>query len=79
MHTTGFELTQAPAWQESLCVQALPSAQDVPSASGEPEQTPAWQVPAWVHVPPPPHGVPLVFDGFEQTPVAVSQTPGTWH
>jgi hypothetical protein len=79
VHTTGFEPMQAPAEHESLCVQALPSEHDVPSANGEPEQTPAWHVPSWVHVAPPPHAVPLAFDGFEQTPVAVSQTPARWH
>src|SRR5262249_28124207 len=44
---TGFVPTQAPAWQESLCVQALPSLQLVPSAFAGFEQTPvvASQVP----------------------------------
>ena len=31
---------QAPAWQESLWVQALPSLQDVPSGAAGFEQTP---------------------------------------
>jgi hypothetical protein len=40
-----------PAWQESDCVQALPSPQVVPSAIA----------------------------GLVQPPVALSQTPATWH
>jgi len=31
VHTTGFVPTQAPAWQVSLCVHALPSLQGAPS------------------------------------------------
>src|SRR5437773_230846 len=38
--TTGLEPVQAPAWQVSLCVQALPSLQDTPSEAAGFEQTP---------------------------------------
>src|SRR2546425_1172573 len=38
MQTTGFEPVQTPAWQVSVCVQALPSLQAVPSAAGGFEQ-----------------------------------------
>src|SRR5207248_1128480 len=31
VHATGFVPTQAPAWQVSVCVQALPSSQGAPS------------------------------------------------
>jgi hypothetical protein len=37
---TGFEPAQAPAWQVSLCVQALPSLHDAPSAFAGFEHTP---------------------------------------
>src|SRR2546428_10478603 len=32
VHTTGFPPTQAPAWQVSVCVQALPSLHGAPSS-----------------------------------------------
>jgi hypothetical protein len=51
VHVTGLLPTQAPAWQVSVWVQALPSPQLVPSGVG----------------------------GLEHAPVAVSQTPLTWH
>jgi len=49
--TTGFAPTQAPAWQVSLCVQALPSVQVVPSGLLGFEQVPfaGSQVPASWH------------------------------
>src|SRR5438034_410317 len=47
VHTTGFPPTQAPAWQVSVCVQALPSSQGVPSSCGGSEQVPV----AGLHVP----------------------------
>src|SRR5438034_116185 len=34
VHTTGLPPTQVPFWQESVCVQALPSLQAVPLAFG---------------------------------------------
>jgi hypothetical protein len=45
---TGFEPTHAPAWQLSICVQALPSLHAVPFAALGFEQTPVdgSQVPA---------------------------------
>ena len=45
---TGFEPVQAPAWQVSVCVQALPSLQELPSALAGLEQRPVAesQVPA---------------------------------
>ena len=48
VQTTGFVPTQAPAWQESLWVQALPSLQVEPSALFGLEQVPlaGSQVPA---------------------------------
>src|SRR5207249_3528696 len=57
VHTTGFAPTQAPAWQASVRVQALPSSQPLPSGLAgllqPPEaglQTPAvWHWPAAVH------------------------------
>jgi hypothetical protein len=51
VHTTGFEPTQAPAWQASVCVQAVPSLQEVPSAAAGFEQAPfaESQVPATWH------------------------------
>jgi hypothetical protein len=33
-HTTGFPPVQTPAWQESVCVQGLPSSQALPSVAG---------------------------------------------
>jgi hypothetical protein len=42
-------------------------------------QTPAWQVSVCVQAFPSLHAVPLGALGFEQTPVAVLQTPATWH
>src|SRR2546430_123368 len=47
-HVTGFAPVQAPAWQVSVCVQASPSWQAVPSAAGGFEQAPVagLQVPA---------------------------------
>src|SRR5262249_4375237 len=50
-HGTGSLARQAPAWQESLWVQALPSLQLVPSAFAGLEQTPvvASQVPTSWH------------------------------
>jgi hypothetical protein len=50
--TTGFEPVHTPLWHESLCVQALPSLQDVPSLAFGFEQTP---VPG-LHVPATWHG-----------------------
>src|SRR5262249_56620662 len=51
VQVAGFAPTQAPAWQESLCVQAFPSLQLVPSAFAGFEQTPvvASQVPTSWH------------------------------
>jgi hypothetical protein len=51
VHTTGFDPVQTPAWQVSVCVQALPSLQAVPLAAGGLEQTPVegLQVPATWH------------------------------
>src|SRR5438067_2534753 len=51
VQTTGFVPTQAPAWQESLWVQALPSVQVLPSALLGLEQVPVAvsQVPASWH------------------------------
>src|SRR5205809_6853843 len=40
VHTTGLAPTQAPAWQVSVCVQALPSSQGAPSALAGLLQTP---------------------------------------
>jgi hypothetical protein len=40
LHVTGLAPTHVPAWQLSLCVQALPSEQLVPSVLGGFEQTP---------------------------------------
>ena len=50
---TGVPGAHAPAWQASLCVQALPSSQVVPSGFGETEQVPVagLQTPALVHAP----------------------------
>jgi hypothetical protein len=45
----------------------------------EPTQTPAWQLSACVHALPSVQLEPFAFGGFEQTPVAVSQTPASWH
>src|SRR5438094_575294 len=47
VHTTGLAPTQAPASQVSVCVQALPSSQRVPSSCGGSEQVPV----AGLHVP----------------------------
>jgi len=46
--TMGFAPVQVPVWQVSVCVQALPSLQDEPSAAAGFEQTPlcGLQVPA---------------------------------
>src|SRR5438132_877033 len=51
VQTTGFAPTQAPAWQVSLCVQALPSLQVAPSGLLGLEQVPVAvsQVPASWH------------------------------
>src|SRR5262249_61872719 len=51
VQVTGFAPTQAPAWHESLWVQALPSLQLVPSAFAGFEQVPVCgsQVPALWH------------------------------
>src|SRR5437867_3086390 len=48
---TGFDPVQIPDWQVSVCVQALPSLQDVPSAAFGFEQVPVagLQVPATWH------------------------------
>jgi len=40
VHTIGFAPVQVPDWQVSVCVQALPSLQAVPSAFAGFEQTP---------------------------------------
>jgi len=40
LQVTGFEPTQLPAWQVSVCVQALPSLQAEPFAFGGFEQAP---------------------------------------
>ncbi len=47
----GFEPVQAPFWQVSACVQALPSLQDVPLVAMGLEQAPVdgLQVPATWH------------------------------
>src|SRR5947199_269476 len=47
VHTTGFAPTQAPAAQVSVCVQASPSSQGVPSSCAGSEQVPV----AGLHVP----------------------------
>ena len=47
VHTTGFAPVHTPDWQLSVCVQALASLHDVPSAFAGFEQTP---VPG-LHVP----------------------------
>src|SRR5437762_627013 len=47
VHTTGFVPTQAPAWQVSVCVQALPSSQRAPWGLAGLLQVPV----AGVHVP----------------------------
>ena len=51
LQTTGFEPTHAPAWQESDCVQALPSLHAVPLGAAGFEQVPelGLQVPAAWH------------------------------
>src|SRR5436190_1299577 len=51
VHTTGFPPTQAPAWQVSVCVQALPSSHDAPSSLAGLLQAPVagLQVPAAWH------------------------------
>src|SRR2546427_5773254 len=57
VHTTGFAPAQRPAWQMSVCVQALPSSQGAPSGlagllqrPGAGLQTPAvWHWSAAVH------------------------------
>src|SRR5438034_939709 len=51
VHTTGFPPTQAPAWQVSVCVQALPSSHDAPSSLGGLVQVPdaGLQTPAVWH------------------------------
>jgi hypothetical protein len=48
LHCTGLAPVQVPAWQVSLCVQALASLHAVPSATGGLEQVPVvgLQVPA---------------------------------
>jgi hypothetical protein len=48
VHITGFDPTHAPAWQVSVCVQALPSSQVLPSALAGLVQAPVvgLQVPA---------------------------------
>src|SRR5262249_32075466 len=56
VQVTGFAPTQAPAWQESLCVQAFPSLQLVPSAFAGFEQAPV----VASHVPPSSHWSVLV-------------------
>src|SRR5438034_3279093 len=50
-HTTGFVPTQAPAWQVSVCVHALPSLQEAPSGLAGLLQAPVagLQVPAVWH------------------------------
>src|SRR4051794_10218728 len=40
VHTTGVAPTQEPAWQLSVCVQALPSSQGVPFAADGSEHAP---------------------------------------
>jgi len=40
---------------------------------------PAWHVSPVVQALPSPQLVPFAAFGFEHTPVAVSQTPATWH
>src|SRR6266850_2572710 len=51
LHTTGVEPVHTPAWQVSLCVQALPSLQAVASLVAGLEQIPlaGWHVPAAWH------------------------------
>jgi hypothetical protein len=51
VHVTGFDPAQLPFWQESLCVQALPSLHAVPLAAFGLEQAPVLglQVPAAWH------------------------------
>jgi hypothetical protein len=66
VHAFGFEPTQAPDWQVSVCVQALPSSQATPSLA---TQTPV-VVPQIMQ---PEHAAPV----FCQVPVA-SQVWGCW-
>jgi len=47
VHVTGFEPVQVPAWQESVCVHALPSLHVVPFVAAGFEQVPL----AGSHVP----------------------------
>src|SRR5258705_347564 len=51
VHVTGLPLLQAPSWQVSACVQALPSLHALPSGMSGFEQTPvaASQTPAEWH------------------------------
>src|SRR5207247_10430537 len=51
VHTTGLAPTQAPAWQVSVCVQALPSLQGAPLSLAGLLQAPVAgsQVPAALH------------------------------
>src|SRR5215813_9370574 len=70
VQVTGFVPTQAPAWQESLWVQALPSLQLVPSAFAGFEQVPVCgsQVPALWH-----WSVAVQVTGFAPTQVPAWQ------
>jgi len=70
--------TQAPAWQVSGFVQALPSSQGVPSGLAGPSHTPAWQASLCEQAFPLSHAAPSALTGLEQ-PVAGSQTPASWH
>ena len=45
----------------------------------DPVHTPIWQVSVCVQALPSLHVDPSAFDGFEHTPVALLQTPATWH
>src|SRR5438093_1071062 len=67
VHTTGFAPTQAPAAQVSVCVQASPSSQGVPSSCAGSEQVPV----AGLHVPAAWHWS----EGVHTTAVPTQTTP----
>ena len=70
MQTTGFVPTHAPDWHVSVCVQASPSLQAVPSAFGVgSEQRPV----AVSHVPGSWHGSAVQTTGFEPVHTPASQ------
>src|SRR5438477_321353 len=89
VHTTGFAPTQAPAWQVSLCADAVPSVPRLPvvwhwsaavhTTGFAPTQVPAWQVSLCVHALASLQLVPLGLAGLLQTPDAGLQVPAVWH